>query len=434
MEDIPGEVLVGFGFLIFMIGLVSFSIQMTIRRRKRESDKKQATEETTQTETRTRAVAEAIRREPELAGASSSEDLARLDLLVASIQKEWLLRSDLETLERQEQAKALELERQEQARARAEEGARRRQAEKEEKVRLREARIAAMGPRRRWLATHPTIVAAVAAVLVGVVAVAAIMMTTRIQSIQAQRAAEQQAAEAAKEAEIAAAQKALALEEAKASCDFERRSEVPEDMLNYWFDCPEIQERIYAIANATTMTPEDQLRFSQEPDAAIRTALAQRSDLESQIQLALSTDEADAVRRSLASQGNVDNPDAIANLISSGLSFVVALRSNENVPDPLRSTIEGPPRCADFPVANTVWRRSSNPAASRRVFEVHFLRDCTIRLSDSDVYATSMEWSQDGETLIVTGIPMNVSRDLDGLRLTGNQLRFPDGILAYRRA
>jgi len=78
--------LIGFGFIIFLIVLTSAGIQMAIRRSARE--RKQIEQGRTQDQAaliaverarRADALAEAIKREPELANASSPEEPAHLE-------------------------------------------------------------------------------------------------------------------------------------------------------------------------------------------------------------------------------------------------------------------------------------------------------------------------------------------------------------------
>lgn len=158
-------IFIGFGFLVLMIGIASFSIQMTMRRNARERQRTEANREGGQTvqspadkAIRADAVAEAIRRDPSLTNASTPEELSRLDEMVQGIQKEWQLKRELEAvkaaerrkLEQEQHARRLAKEA-EDRRLASQEQARRSRLEAERRAREQEQKIAAMPPLRRFL-------------------------------------------------------------------------------------------------------------------------------------------------------------------------------------------------------------------------------------------------------------------------------------------
>jgi hypothetical protein len=128
-------------------------------------------------EIRAQLMATAIERDPTLADSTSSESLQRLDTAMAVLEREYLLKTELETLQQAQQEERERL---------AAEAAAATQARVEQKLRdaadaQEKARLAAMSPLRRWIAhlycfftQNPlvTALAVVVAVIIGVVAIA----------------------------------------------------------------------------------------------------------------------------------------------------------------------------------------------------------------------------------------------------------------------
>ena len=151
-------IFLGFGFLVLMIGIASFSIQMTMRQTAKQREKGSTARSVEKETLRTEAVAEAIKRDPSLANASTPAELAQLDAEVMAIQKEWQLKRELEAVQTAEQQKMEQEERErvlaqeaEEQRLAAEERARLRKLDSERRAGERAQKIAAMPPFRRFL-------------------------------------------------------------------------------------------------------------------------------------------------------------------------------------------------------------------------------------------------------------------------------------------
>jgi hypothetical protein len=259
--------LIGFGFIIFLIVLTSAGIQMAIRRSARE--RKQIEQGRSQDQAarvaigqakRSEAVAEAIKREPELANASSPEELARLDELIVSIQKEWQLKRELQAARTAERTKEIQKEK---ARLDLEKAEAERLAREAHKQRVSEKY--ASRPLRRLIALHPwqsTVLgiglAGLVAALGWFVAVPGLVGFLEQQQIQAAR------------------------EEAIESCDpmneaydlFRKEPEVVEA----WSQCPEASARA-AAARLVAGMPEILEVLARDPDSEVRIAVAQRPGL-----------------------------------------------------------------------------------------------------------------------------------------------------------
>jgi len=115
------------------------------------------------------ALAEALRREPQLRSATDSHSLAQLAASTDAIERELRLRQEVQAIQAKEQAAADEARRREQAAA--EEARRREQAAAEEARRREQAErraveLAAMPAPKRWVLTHKALAAGLAVALI----------------------------------------------------------------------------------------------------------------------------------------------------------------------------------------------------------------------------------------------------------------------------
>jgi len=224
------------------------------------------------------ALAEALRREPQLRAATDSQSLARLATSTDAIERELRLRQEILAIQAKEQAAEQEARRREQAAA---EEARRRELAAAEEARRRElaerraAELVAMPAPKRWLLTHKAL-----AVVLAVALVAVIGGTTAVVIGNTRAAAEAAALEAARAEEAAAleaarAEEAAALEAAKASCDLLEAGDADTDpvLLEAWAACPDPAVR-RAVAGNAAAPVEVREGLRQDPDTTVSQAVA----------------------------------------------------------------------------------------------------------------------------------------------------------------
>lgn len=215
------------GGIAMVVGLAVFAVNVNIRRNRKAAEeqgralqrevrrlqKAQGNSESIAATTQREALAEALRRHPELSDTQDPDSVKRLQAQVDEIKQEIDLRNQVAALKAEQEEERRRAEAAEEAERKIEEGARKaealRQAEAERRIqaeRDREVRIAGMSAPRRFLALHPGL-ARVALVGAVVVAAGAIWGITQVVIDSRERAAaEAQAAEeerAAAEAQVA---------------------------------------------------------------------------------------------------------------------------------------------------------------------------------------------------------------------------------------
>lgn len=230
---------------------------------------------------RREALAEALRRRPDLADAQDQESTRQLQELVTEVERELSLRHEVETLkaeraaadeaerrraemvEREAQRAAESERRAEAARQQAELRARADQERAVQVEKRRQERLAAMSAPRRWVEVHSTIAKGagiaivVAAVVVAWVAAGAYFNQQREQaaadeaaSINAARVAASESAAAQKQAEEEEAQRQAEL---RTSCDpTQAEGTIPTEVWVAWLTCSD--EAIIRVAETVLVT------------------------------------------------------------------------------------------------------------------------------------------------------------------------------------
>jgi len=443
------------GFIVLMIGIASFSVQMTMRqnakrREQLESDRASRSDQPSVAEKSRRAEAleEAIKREPSLANASSPGELARLDELVLSIQKEWQLKSELEAVQAAQRAKAAEEERSralqqaaEEKRAADQERARLRKVEEERRKQEREQKIAAMSPVSRWVRTHVWISVGVAAIailaIVGGIGTVIVNEQRRAEAAQAeadrieaevQAAAEKQAMLASCDAELAGQDSTdpeyLA---AWATCDLNKTREAvarnvatPEETLTELVQDPEPSVRIALAVNRAT-PPWTFTELAQDPDPLVRLNLARRLDLNEEAALILLKDSDPSIRLNMIGRADSATPEsvwqALATDANSNDEVRLALWKNESLPDVIASDLLPP--CVQGlgnedqirNLAGTAWRATGTRGSfyEGNVYEYELRPDCYVNSysnSSTTPYSrgssTNSVWSQKGNLVTMS--------------------------------
>jgi len=343
---------IGIGFIVLMIGIASFSIQTTMRRNAKEAQERQGLGWQAKA-ARAAALAEAIKRNPNLAEASSPEDLARLDEAAAAIEREGQLKREIEAVKAAEQAKA---SREEKARVDREKSAAKRQAKQARHEQLSEKY--ASKPMRRLISLHPWQFGAVGLSFIGLVAALGWFVGVPW----------------------------VVREGVIASCDptnaaYANYRAEPE-ILEAWSQCSDGSARI-AVVNLPAVTPEILAVLARDPSSEVRLAVAQRTGLPSDLLILLEQDPDPGVA-----------------------GFAQAIVR----PDPCTGLTLLSDR-----VTNQRWKgdeRSTDVDEPARPIEIIFRSDCLLNVSGASGFIRT-SWEQDPE-LVRFSIG---SRFFDGNRL-----------------
>jgi len=224
---IPLPIIIGFGFL--MLGLVSFSIQMQIRRQRAKDDVARDADDAM----RDRALREALRRHPELVHAEDSYSLRELQRRTDEILEEWDVK--------ERRIRAVQSENQQRQAREAREAQRVREAQRRQE---RLERISASKGIRKFVLKYP---AAAFGIGLGVLVIVAVGVSATVSEIQernaiaqaAQRAQDREEAERLREltqqrqAEAAAAALEARQQALLDTCDAEEARTGVEDRIVY---------------------------------------------------------------------------------------------------------------------------------------------------------------------------------------------------------
>ena len=290
----------------------------------------------TQEELRAEALKEALRREPGLADASDPESAQRLVRLVHDVSEEFALRAEVERLRQQEQREAEALaqrraaeEAAEQARIRLEEEQEAKRQRDADARRSREANLAAMGPTRRWLATHK----AVSLALVGLIAVVIGVFASLFINQENQR---RQAVDAAAQAQAQAEAVASAQAQLEAACDLSKVSQLASDsrIMNVWASCSDATVRNQVAQSATmgTLEPSVMQELAADESSDVRASIAARSDVPPAIQADLVIDPSESVRITVARNISAGTDSLEALLADDAKQVRVAAAQNPTTP------------------------------------------------------------------------------------------------------
>ena len=336
------------GFVVLVIGIGIAGVRLRINRANRDNVEQltalrrevqglRPDEGTpTQEELRTEALKEALRREPELADTSDPESAQRLSKLVHEVSEELALRAEVERLRQQEEREAEALAQRraaekaaEQARIRFEEEQEAKRQRDAEARRKREASLAAMGPTRRWLATHK----AVSLTLVGVMAVAIGVIASVFINQENQR---RQAADAAAQEQAQAEASAAARAQLEAACDLSQVSQLASDsqIMNAWASCSDATVRNQVAQSASLGSLESSVmqQLASDESSDVRASIAARSDVSPDLQAALATDASESVRITVARNTSA-SADFLAALLADDAKQVrIAAAQNPTTP------------------------------------------------------------------------------------------------------
>mgnify|MGYP000644943033 CR=1 FL=1 len=328
MDDgtgIPLGVVIAAGFLMVMIALATINFRLSAQKKAIERERSLRNQEELERgegrltgdgrdrgkHDRQRAIAEAIRRDSTLQGATSPEELQRLDDAAESIRREWQIRSELDAVNAEQQRLTREAE-ERAARQREDE---RKAAETRATELAREERLAQMPPVRRFLIRHwATSLVVASLALLGITLVGIQWWSNEREARIASELAEARdtAVTERQEAERDRLERAQAqadenYEMALTSCRPDQYvGEPDQQLLTAWKECEGVSARLWVASFPES--PEDVLQeLASDTSPRVREAVAANPNASQATLAALANDPLPEVRLAVINAVVIDD-------------------------------------------------------------------------------------------------------------------------------